>query len=75
MTSLATYLDTLDNDAAAVDYFDVILTGWEDRERFGDTLVSEDDFPLYDDSADEYRVSDEDWNAMAEVMWTDPAER
>lgn len=73
--TLNAYLAQQDADAAAQEFFDAILPGWEDRERFGDTLVSEDDFPLYDSSVDEGRVSDEDWQAMAEALWVDPAER
>lgn len=73
MTSLATFLDRLDNDAAAVDYFDSILPGWEDRERFGDTLLSETDFAPDAHEAD--LVSNEDWDAFIEMTWTDPAER
>lgn len=73
--NITAYYDRLDAIEAAIDYFDREFPDWQDRERFGDTIVSEDDFPLYDDSVDEGRVPNEDWEAMAEALWADPAER
>lgn len=49
---------------AYVDQFDNIMPDWQTREAFGDTILSEDDFPVYDNSADESRVSNEDWEAF-----------
>lgn len=68
------YFAQQDSLAYAQEWFDDNFPGWEDRERFGDTLLDEGDFPLYDSSADDSLVSDEDWQAMAEALWVDPAE-
>lgn len=66
-----TYIEALDPNSprnmaidAAVDQWDDMMPGWQEREAYGDTLVSEDDFPVYDRSADDSRVSNEDWEAF-----------
>lgn len=66
-----TYIEALDPNSTATaaaeahaDMFDADFPGWETREAFGDTIVSEDDFPVYDTSADDDRVSNEDWEAF-----------
>ena len=52
--------------------FDADFPGWEDRERWGETLFSESDMaPVVAHD----HVSDEDWNAFLEMSWVDPAER
>lgn len=75
-----TYIPTLDPNSrysqdvdALVDYFDEVMPGWQERERFGDTLLDERDFSLTDPESD--AVSDEDWQAFLADSWTDPAER
>ena len=60
---------------AAAEAFEIDFPEWWDREAYGDTILGEGDFPVYDATADMARVSNEDWEAMAEAMWTDPAER
>ena len=71
-----TYIEALDPNSprnialdAAVDQWDEHTPGWQDAERYGDTLVSEDDFPVYDTSADDDRVSNEDWEAFLSDRW------
>lgn len=71
--TLNAYLAQMDADAAAVDYFDALLPGWEDRERFGDTLLDERDFPLDDHEVG--AVSDDDWAFFIESTYVDPFER
>lgn len=56
---------------ALVDFFDAEFPAWESREAYGDTVLSERDFPVYDASADESRVPNEDWEAVAEDFWND----
>jgi len=46
---------------AALDHFDAILPGWDVNEAMGTRYLTERDFPVYDDSADLDRVSNEDW--------------
>ena len=65
--------ESADAAEARRDFFDYAFPYWEVAtapERF----VSEDDMPVYDTSADESYVSNEDWEAMAEAMWNDHRE-
>lgn len=73
-----TYIADLDPNSSRnvaldeyVDQFDGIMPDWQTREAYGDTILTEADFPVYDASADESRVSNEDWEAMGEALWTD----
>lgn len=63
-----TYIEALDPNSPATaaaearhEWFDENFPEWEVREAYGDTIVSEDDMPLYDASADADRVPNEDW--------------
>lgn len=71
-----TYIAALDPNStrnvaldAYVDQFDALMPGWQEREAYGDRIVSEDDFPVYDRSADDSRVSNEDWEAFLSDRW------
>lgn len=75
-----TYIPTLDPNSrfaaevdAAIDFFDQYVPDWQERERFGVTLLDERDFALDDPESD--AVSNEDWEAFLADSWTDPAER
>lgn len=71
-----TYIANLDQNGnvvsdiyAALDHFDTILPGWDISEARGTRYLSERDFPIYDRSADDSRVSNEDWEAMGEEFY------
>lgn len=59
------YIQNLDPNAtdiwAALDAADRDMPGWDVSEGYGDRYLSERDFPIYDESADLSRVSNEDW--------------
>lgn len=60
--------ETADAAEARMDHFDYFMPQWRemtDPERF----VSENDLPVYDTSADESRVSNEDWEAFLSDRW------
>lgn len=44
---------------------------WEQSEGYGERYLSEGDFPIYDRSADDALVSDDDWNAYAEMTFSE----
>lgn len=54
---------------AAVDHADQTMPGWWEAEQTGTRFLSERDFPVYDTSADEARVPNEDWEAMGELLY------
>ena len=63
-----TYIEALDPNSprnialdAYVDQFDVDMPDWQTREGYGDRILTEADFPVYDASADADRVPNEDW--------------
>lgn len=63
-----TYIEALDPNSprtaaaeAYADQFEADFPNWEARVGYGDTIVSEDDMPVYDASADADLVSNEDW--------------
>ena len=63
-------------EAADVETLDDFLPGWEHDEQVGEGLrfVPESDFPIYDPTADDGLVSEDDWQALIEMTWTDSAE-
>lgn len=72
-----TYIATLDPEFAGLydESVEIDFPDWQESEGLHDRFLTESDFPVYDDSVDESRVPDEDWQAMAEALWVDPAER
>lgn len=66
--------DTLAREAYA-DMFSAEFPDWEIREGYGVRYLSERDMPAEDASADESQMTAEDWETMAEALWSDPAER
>lgn len=61
------------NIAAEAEFeaFTAVFPDWEISEGMGDRFIGESDFPVYDDSADMARVSNEDWEAMAEALYSE----
>lgn len=51
---------TLAHEALAAE-FDERFPQWEIAEGMGDRFITERDLPIYDDSADLARVSNDDW--------------
>ena len=67
-TTYTAPIESADAAEARLDWFDHHMPQWEemtDPERF----VSEDDLPVYDTSADDDRVSNEDWEAFLSDRW------
>ena len=72
MVNLFTHLAQQDAMYAHVDAMEADFgTDWQERVDSGERFLSERDFPI----AEDVDVSAEDWEAMAEAMWVDPAER
>lgn len=59
---------SIDADEARIEFFDANFPGWDTR----DDLVSENDFPVYDATADAGLVPNEDWDAMGEDFFFNP---
>ena len=79
-----TYIEALDPNSprnmamdAAVDQWDDMMPGWQEREAYGVTLIGESDMAAPGTLTDRavYAVSDADFDAMCEALWQDPAER
>lgn len=49
---------------AALDIADETIPGWWEAEQFGTRFLSERDFPIYDEDADLFRVSDADYDTF-----------
>lgn len=71
-----TYIANLDpNSNTNVDVWnhlddaDATIPGWWEREQAGTRFLTERDFPIYDRSADDSRVPNEDWEAMGEEFY------
>lgn len=76
-----TYIAALDPNStrnlaldAAVDQWDDMMPGWQDREAYGVRFIGEADFPVAPAEVPENPTT-EDWEAFAEAHWSDPAER
>lgn len=71
-----TYIAALDPNSTVntmawnhLDDADATIPGWYEREQVGTRFLTERDFPVYDTSADEARVPNEDWEAMGELLY------
>lgn len=53
---------------------DAAMPWWETAEQES-LMLTEGDFPLYDDTLDALLPSDDDWAAFIEDTYVDPAER
>ena len=58
---------------AALDHADATMPGWWEASQRGDRFLSERDFPIAD--ADDSEMTLTDWEFVAEMTWSDPADR
>lgn len=68
------YLAEQDRAEALVADLDAAMPWWEIAEQES-LMLTEGDFPLYDDTLDALLPSDDDWAAFIEDTYVDPAER
>lgn len=75
-----TYIEALDPNSprnialdAAVDQWDDMMPGWQERQAYGERFLTETDFPV-EPATVAGMPTTEDWEAFAEANWSDPAE-